>query len=64
LDEALKNRASKIPTVAYPLPCRHSNATGFSETTHSSEHSRTFTYVQTGVAAPKIVVRHLWLKRD
>ena len=64
LDEALKNRVSKIPTVAYPLPCRHSNATGFSETTHSSEHSRTFTYVQTGVAAPKIVVRHLWLKRD
>ena len=64
LDDALKERTSEIPTIAYPQPCRRSKPTTTSEVTHLSKHNRTFNYIQTGAAAPTITIRHLWLKRD
>ena len=64
LEEALNGRIRKIPTVAKPKPCRRSQTSPDSEKTHISEHRRTFKYVQTREAAPPIIIRHLWLKRD
>lgn len=64
LDQALIGRGKKIPTLVKPNSCRHSEATAVSERTYFSKHRRTFKYIQTGVAAPSITIRHLWLKRD
>jgi hypothetical protein len=64
LNDALKERATEIPTVSNPKPCRRSKQTTTSDATYLSGHNRTFIYIQTGTAAPTITVRHLWLKRD
>lgn len=64
LTDALKERSAEISTVSHPQPCGYSRQTAISEATHLSKHSRTFSYVQTGIGAPTITVRHLWLKRD
>jgi hypothetical protein len=45
-------------------PCRCSKGDSTSEKVHVSNHERTFRYAETGKAAPAILIRHLWLKRD
>jgi len=64
LADALSTRQEAIPTSSFPQGCHRSQATMFSETVHITEHFRTFCYVETGKAAPHIVIRHLWLQRD
>lgn len=64
LQEALSARAKQIPTLAAPKPCRRSKAGSKGEIVHVSQHERTFKYVENGKAAPPIILRHLWLKRD
>ena len=66
LDDALRDRdrLGKIPTRSFPAPCHRSEVASFSEPVHVSKHGRTFSYVETGVAAPPIAIRHLWLRRD
>ena len=64
LDDALRDRRDEIPTGSLPKPCHGSEATLFGERVHVSKHGRTFPYVETGVQAPDITIRHLWLRRD
>jgi hypothetical protein len=64
LEEALRKRGDNIPTVGYPRTCPRSKTTQFSEAVQISTHGRTFHYVETGTAAPPIIIRHLWLMRS
>lgn len=43
--------------------CPHSTASTINEAVHSTLHVRSFIYVETKQRAPKITIRHLWLKR-
>lgn len=56
-------RKEPIPTIFGPEPCRRTKATAFTEQVAISRHQRTFNYVENGLPAGNIVVRHLWLKR-
>lgn len=47
-----------------PLPCAYSKASSIGEVVHLTEHARTFRYLETEEVAPKITIRHLWLRRD
>ena len=62
--DALKASSDEIPTLDSLQSCGHSNATSFSDTVHISKHGRMFKYVETGLAAPSIALRHLWLWRN
>jgi hypothetical protein len=64
LSDALQARSKAIPTIVAVQPCRHSKGDSPSEKVHVSKHERTFIYVGSEKAAPAIVIRHLWLKRD
>jgi len=64
LAKALKEREKELHTIALPCPCQRSKPGKSSEVVHVSQHSRTFSYVETGQQAPAITLRHLWLKRD
>lgn len=64
LTAALRSRTRTIPTTIFPRKCRRSPASASSESTHISEHHRNFRYIQTGMQAPLVSLRHLWLKRD
>lgn len=64
LPEALVSRNKEIPTLDAPQPCQASKAGSVNEVVHVSRHERIFKYVETGKAAPAIIIRHLWLKRD
>jgi hypothetical protein len=64
LVDALQKRKQEITTLNNIEPCNKSIACPASETVHISQHTRTFTYVETGQKAPAITIRHLWLKRD
>ena len=64
LSEALaSNRKESIPTSFGPAACQRTSATEFAEQVAISKHQRTFNYVENGLPAGVIVVRHLWLKR-
>lgn len=65
LSEALASkRKEPIPTSFGPESCRRTKATAFAEQVAISKHQRTFNYVENGLSAGNIVVRHLWLKRS
>ena len=65
LSEALKSkRKEPIPTTHYPESCCQTKATAIAEQVAISKHQRTFNYVENGLVAGEIAVRHLWLKRD
>ena len=64
LSEALTTkRKEPIPTSFGPESCRRTKATAFAEQVAISKHQRTFNYVESGLPAGVIVVRHLWLNR-
>ena len=64
LSEALaSNRKEPLPTSFGPEPCPRTRATAYVERVAISKHQRTFNYVENGLSAGNIVVRHLWLKR-
>ena len=64
LVNALRDREKEVPTLTLPCACQRSKAGRDSETVHVSQHSRAFSYVETGQQAPPITLRHLWLRRD
>ena len=64
LTKALQKREKEVPTVALPYPCNRSKPGKNNEVVNISQHSRTFSYVETGQPAPAITLRHLWLRRD
>jgi hypothetical protein len=63
LIEALRDRATEFAVLAAPQPCPRSHAVSFSPAVHVSRHGRNFSYLETGLAAPPIQLRHLWLDR-
>lgn len=64
LSEALAtNRKESIPTTFGPQYCVNSCATAIAEQVAISEHERTFNYIENGLSAGIIVIRHLWLRR-
>ncbi len=64
LAKAIEAREKEVPTIALPCPCQRSKPGKYNEVVHVSQHSRTFSYVETGQQAPAITLRHLWLRRD
>ena len=64
LTKALQKREKQISTITLPCPCQLSKAGKNNEVVHISQHSRTFSYIQTRQLAPAITLRHLWLRRD
>lgn len=64
LGDALRSRLDRVPTRSFPTPCPYSEATSVGERVHVSKHGRTFPYVETGIEAPPITIRHHWLRRD
>jgi MFS family permease len=64
LSEALTSkRKAPIPTSFGPEFCGRTKATPFAEQVAISKHQRTFNYVENGLPAGVIIVRHLSLKR-
>ena len=64
LSEALaSNRKEPIPTSFGPESCPRTRATAYAEQVAISKHQRTFNYVESGLPAGVIVIRHLWLRR-
>jgi hypothetical protein len=64
LSEALaSDRKVPIPLSSGPAGCPRTRASAFAEQVAISKHQRTFNYVESGLPAGIIVVRHLWLKR-
>ena len=61
---ALKNWPPGAPVDTIPHPCPRSKASSISEIVHVTEHSRSFSYIETSEPAPGITIRHLWLRRD
>jgi hypothetical protein len=51
-----------IETESLPTNCAASKTILFSEQTQISRHKRSFKYVETGLDAPSIQLRHLWLR--
>ena len=62
--ETLRDRATDFAVLAAPVACSRSLRTTFSPAVHISRHRRNFNYVETGLAAPPIQLRHLWLDRS
>ncbi|MEX2170379.1 MAG: hypothetical protein WD851_13780 [Pirellulales bacterium] len=60
--DALKKSVS-IVTQIMPANCPSSPTILFCEQTQVSRHKRCFKYVETGLDAPSIELRHVWLKR-
>ncbi|MEO6785932.1 MAG: hypothetical protein ABI318_07335 [Chthoniobacteraceae bacterium] len=64
LSEALASkRKEPIPTSFGPASCPRTRATAYAEQVAISKHRRTFTYVENGLPAGEIAIRHLWLRR-
>lgn len=63
-DALVSKRKTPIPTSFGPEACALTHATEFAEQVAISKHQRTFNYIENGIPAGIIVVRHLWLKRD
>ena len=65
LSEALaSNRKEPIPTSFGPESCPRTRATAYAEQVAISKHQRTFNYVEDGLPAGVVVIRHLWLRRQ
>jgi hypothetical protein len=64
LTQALQGWPLGAQHSTLPRPCAHSKATAIGEIVHSTEHARSFKYLETNQAAPAITIRHLWLRRD
>lgn len=64
LTKALKDCKTGVPIIALPSPCQRSKPGKNNEVVQVSQHSRTFSYLETGNQAPAITLRHLWLRRD
>lgn len=64
LSEALKVRASTIPTITELQPCACSSSGADSEVVYLSKHERSFCYGDSESRAAAITIRHLWLRRD
>jgi len=64
LKDALKHGEAEFCVESQPRECRRTERTLFTNDVHVSRHRRDFAYVETGVSAPSITLRHLWLKRD
>ena len=62
LTDALKTH--EVGALRDPGQCSQSEASPISEVVWISRHARTFEYVETGLPAPPIAIRHLWLRRD
>jgi len=62
-DALASKRKEPIPTSSRPEFCLRTKATAFAEQVAISKHQRTFNYVENGLWAGNIVIRHLWLKR-
>lgn len=64
LSEALASpRKESIPTSFGPGNCPRSRTTAHAEQVAISKHQRTFGYIENGLPAGIINIRHLWLKR-
>jgi len=64
LNEALKKFDTSISTTKFSKLCKRSKAGKFHDQVQESEHERKFCYVENGKAAPAILIRHLWLRRN
>lgn len=64
MDALSSKRKTPIPTLSTPEHCQKTKATSVAEQVFITKHSRTFNYMETGLPAGIIVIRHLWLKRD
>ncbi len=64
LKEALKHGEAEFHVESQLRECQRTERTLFSHDVHISRHRRGFPYPETGVTAPSITLRHLWLKRD
>ena len=58
---ALRTRRDNVFPTGEPTTCVRSQAP---TPVAISEHRRDFTYVENGKAAPPIILRHLWLRRN
>ena len=58
---ALRTRRNKVLPIGEPTTCVRSQAP---TPVAISEHRRDFPYVENGQAAPPIILRHLWLRRN
>lgn len=64
LFEMLENRGGKeFAIVEMPKRCPSPFGGDGGEPVYSTKHRRTFHYVENGMAAPPILLRHLWLRR-
>jgi len=64
LSEALTSkRKEPISTSFGPESCRRTKVTAYAEQVGISRHARTFNYVENGLPAGVIIIRHLWLMR-
>lgn len=65
LSEALASeRREPIPISLDPEACSRTKPTAVSDQVVISKHQRTFNYIENGLPAAEITIRHLWLKRD
>lgn len=64
LKDALKHGEAEFHVESPLRECRRTEHTLFSHEVHVSRHRRNFAYVETGVVAPSITLRHLWLNRQ
>lgn len=64
LRQAFKGRSLKLRTTGDIQPCPDGPAAGRAQQVHVTVHLRDFVYPSTGVAAPPIILRHLWLGKD
>ncbi len=64
LSDALQTRSAELPNSSPARVCARSKAGVANEIVCITEHARTFNYIETGQAAPLILLRHLCLRRD
>jgi hypothetical protein len=64
LKEALECEEREFCLLSAPRECSRTERTLFSNAVYITKHGRTFTYVETGEAAPPLKLRHVWLPRD
>lgn len=63
LAETLTDRHQEFAVMDGPKACARSPASSVSPAVQVTRHRRTFTYLETGLPAPPIRLRHLWLDR-
>lgn len=64
LMETCRRRGKELAVLTMPEPCRQAREYAYDgQHVYSSTHHRSFTYIENGLGAPPIQVRHLWLDR-